>query len=173
VSSHQLRGRAGILAVPAVEAWLPPSKKTRGEPLRRRNLLPDMPRPPQQEWATPGPLLRSRANVASTGSRRSRGARSRCPFNFLENNPIQVVFRCASCSKTRRNWLRLPNVRFHPGSSCPSAALRRSHTRGPKATAISARFHALVGIRSIFGVPHLAQSSEHPNTFTSFRRPHA
>ena len=24
-----------------------------------------------------------------------------------------------------------------------------------------------------FAVPHLAQSSEHPNTFTSFRRPHA
>jgi lipase len=23
------------------------------------------------------------------------------------------------CPKTRRNWLRLPIVRFHPGSSCP------------------------------------------------------
>jgi hypothetical protein len=33
--------------------------------------------------------------------------------------------------------------------------------------------HALVGIRLTFAVPHLAQSSEHPNTFTSFRRPHA
>ena len=48
----------------------------------------------------------------------------------------------------------------------------KPHPR-PKATAIFRAIHALVGIRSTFAVPHLAQSSEHPNTFTSFRRPHA
>jgi beta,beta-carotene 9',10'-dioxygenase len=43
----------------------------------------------------------------------------RGPFNFWKTTPHKVVFGCASCPKTRRNWLRLPIVRFHPGSSCP------------------------------------------------------
>jgi hypothetical protein len=41
-------------------------------------------------------------------------------IQFLENNPIQSSFWVRfMCPKTRRNWLRLPLVRFHPGSSCP------------------------------------------------------
>ena len=34
------------------------------------------------------------------------------------------------CPKIRRNWLGLPIVRFHPGSSLPPAVLRRSHAGG-------------------------------------------
>ena len=45
-----------------------------------------------------------------------------------------------------------------------------AHPR-PKGHRHLGAIHALVGIRSTFAVPHLAQSSEHPNT--SFRRPHA
>ena len=42
------------------------------------------------------------------------------PIQFLENNPIQSsLWVRFMCPKTRRNWLRLPIVRFHPGSSCP------------------------------------------------------
>jgi hypothetical protein len=98
--------------------------------------------------------------------------RKQGPIQFLENNPIQSSFWVRfMCPKTRRNWLRLPIVRFHPGSSCPrAAALRQRHTRGRRPPPFP-RDHALVGIRSTFAVPHLAQSSEHPNTFTSFRRP--
>ena len=98
--------------------------------------------------------------------------RKQGPIQFLKNNPIQSSFWVRfMCPKTRRNWLRLPIVRFHPGSSCPqAAALRQSHTRGRRPPPFP-RDHALVGIRSTFAVPHLAQSSEHPNTFTSFRRP--
>jgi hypothetical protein len=70
----------------------------------------------------------------------------------LENNPIQSSFRVRfMCPKTRRNWLRLPIVRFHPGSSCPQA-LRQSHTRGRRPPPFP-RDHALVGIRSTFAVP--------------------
>jgi hypothetical protein len=36
---------------------------------------------------------------------------------ILENNPCFWVRFI--CPKTRRNWLRLPIVRFRPGSSCP------------------------------------------------------
>jgi hypothetical protein len=47
--------------------------------------------------------------------------RKQGPIQFLENNPIQSSFRVRfMCPKTRRNWLRLPIVRFHPGSSCPN-----------------------------------------------------
>ena len=58
--------------------------------------------------------------------------RKQGPIQFLENNPVQSSFWVRfMCPKTRRNWLRLPIVRFHPGSSCPqAAALRQSHTRG-------------------------------------------
>ena len=96
------------------------------------------------------------------------GRRKQGPIQFLENNPIQSSFRVRfMCPKTRRNWLRRPIVRFHPGSSCPqAAALRRSHTRGGYRHFRA--IHALVGIRSTFAMPH---TSEHPNTFTSFRPP--
>jgi hypothetical protein len=57
------------------------------------------------------------------------------------------------------------------GSSvAPSSRPEASHTRGRRPPPFP-RDSALVGLRSIFAVPHLAQSSEHPNTFTSFRRP--
>ena len=46
--------------------------------------------------------------------------RKQGPIQFLENNPIQSsLWVRFMCPKTRRNWLRLPIVRFHPGSSCP------------------------------------------------------
>ena len=103
-----------------------------------------------------------------TRERADRGSQS---LAILENNPIQSSFGVRfMCPKTRRNWLRRPIVRFHPGSSCPqAAALRRSHTRGGYRHFRA--IHALVGIRSTFAMPHLAESSEHPNTVTSFRRP--
>jgi hypothetical protein len=90
-----------------------------------------------------------------------RCRRKQGPIQFLENNPIQSSFRVRfMCPKTRRNWLRRPIVRFHPGSSCPqAAALRRSHTRGGYRHFRA--IHALVGIRSTFAMPHLAESSEH------------
>ena len=90
---------------------------------------------------------------------------------FWKTTPYKVVFGCASCPKTRRNWLRLPIVSFHPRSSCPQQPPRGEAT--PAAERHFRAIHALVGIRSTFAVPHLAQSSEHPNTFTSFRRPRA
>jgi hypothetical protein len=119
--------------------------------------------------ATTSPLSQRRFRPR----RRLRCRRKQGPIQFLENNPIQSSFRVRfMCPKTRRNWLRRPIVRFHPGPSCPqAAALRRSHTRGGYRHFRAIR--ALVGIRSTFAMPHLAESSEHPNTFTSFRRPHA
>jgi hypothetical protein len=46
--------------------------------------------------------------------------RSSSNSQFLENNPMQSSFWVRfMCPKIRRNWLRLPIVRFHPGSSCP------------------------------------------------------
>src|SRR5271167_4945635 len=52
--------------------------------------------------------------------RRLRCRRKQGPIQFLENNPIQSsLWVRFMCPKTRRNWLRLPIVRFHPGSSCP------------------------------------------------------
>ena len=73
------------------------------------------------------------------------------------------------CPKTRRNWLRLPIVRFHPGSSCPqAAALRRSHTRGRRPPPFS-RDHALVGIRShLRSAPSstIIRTSEHFHVFS-------
>ena len=46
--------------------------------------------------------------------------RKQGPIQFLENNPIQSSFWVRfMCPKTRRNWLRLPIVRYHPRSNCP------------------------------------------------------
>jgi hypothetical protein len=45
---------------------------------------------------------------------------SRGPLIFGKQPHTKYFFGCASmCPKTRGNWLRLPIVRFHPGSSCP------------------------------------------------------
>jgi Protein-L-isoaspartate(D-aspartate) O-methyltransferase (PCMT) len=53
--------------------------------------------------------------------------------------------------------------------------IRRQRLGTEWLTVVARRRHPkVVGMRSAFAVPHLlAQSSEHPNTFTSFRRPHA
>ena len=66
--------------------------------------------------ATTSPLSQRRFRPR----RRLRRRRKQGPIQFLENNPIQSsLWVRFMCPKTRRNWLRLPIVRFHPGSSCP------------------------------------------------------
>jgi hypothetical protein len=100
--------------------------------------------------------------------------RKQGPIQFLENNPIQSSFWVRfMCPKTRRNWLRLPIVRFHPGSSCPQvAALRQSHTRGrrpppfPRDSCVS--WHT-VNLRGAHLAP-IIRTSEH---FHVFSPPHA
>jgi hypothetical protein len=101
--------------------------------------------------------------------------RKQGPIQFLENNPIQSSFWVRfKCPKTRRNWLRLPIVRFHPGSSCPqAAALRRSHTRGRRPPPFSARSRVSWHTVNLRSAP---SSRNHPNIRTLsrlFRRPHA
>jgi len=85
--------------------------------------------------ATTSPLSQRRFRPR----RRLRCRRKQGPIQFLENNPIQSsLWVRFMCPKTRRNWLRLPIVRFHPGSSCPQQPPRGEATPAPKATAISA-----------------------------------
>ena len=96
--------------------------------------------------------------------------RKQGPIQFLENNPIQSsLWVRFMCPKTRRNWLRLPIVRFHPGSSCPqTAALRRSHTRGRRPPPFSARSRVswhTVNLRSAHLAPIL-RTSEHFHVFS-------
>jgi len=79
---------------------------------------------------------------------------------------------CASCTPRQGEigfaiQLKIPSRVQLP----PAAALRRSHTRAEGHRHFRA-IHALVGIQSTFAVPHLARSSEHPSTFTSFCRLH-
>jgi hypothetical protein len=58
--------------------------------------------------------------VRAPAPRVSRCRRTQGPIQFWENNPTQSSFWVRfMCPKTRRNWFRLPLVRFHPGSSCP------------------------------------------------------
>jgi hypothetical protein len=67
----------------------------------------------------------SKLRLASNRKRRSRRSTdvSRDPFNFLENNPIQSSFWVRfMCPKTRRNWLRLPIVRFPSGVELPPSS---------------------------------------------------
>ena len=106
--------------------------------------------------------------LALTGSRRlltgKRGAHS----IFWKTTPYKVVFGCASCPKTRRNWLRLPIVRFHPGSSCPSSRSEASHTRGrrpppfPRDSRVS--WH-MVNLRSAASSA-IIRTSEHFHVFS-------
>jgi hypothetical protein len=72
------------------------------------------------------------ATTSPLSQRRFRPRRRLRPIQFLENNPIQSsLWVRFMCPQTRRNWLRLPIVRFHPGVQLPpAAALRRGHTRG-------------------------------------------
>jgi hypothetical protein len=95
-------------------------------------------------------------------------------FNFWKTTPYKVVFGCTSCAQDEEKLASPSNCKIPSGVQLPpAAALRRSHTRAEGHHHFRA-IHALVGVRSTFAVPHLlAQSSEHPNTFTSFRRPHA
>jgi hypothetical protein len=66
--------------------------------------------------ATTSPLSQRRFRPR----RRLRCRRTQGPIQFLENNPIQSsLWVRFMCPKTRRNWLRLSIVRFHPGSKCP------------------------------------------------------
>ena len=107
--------------------------------------------------------------AAGPPDRRKQG-----PIQFLENNPTQSsLWVRFMCPKTRRNWLRLPIVRFHPGSSCPqTAARRRSHTRGRRPPPFSARSRVswhTVNLRSAHLAPIL-RTSEH---FHVFSPPHA
>jgi hypothetical protein len=67
----------------------------------------------------------------------------------------------------------LSNRKIPSGVQLPPAAARGEATPAAEGHRHFRAIHPLVGIRSTFAVPHLAQSSEHPNTFTSFRRPHA
>ena len=102
--------------------------------------------------------------------RRLRCRRKQGPIQFLGNNPIQSSLWVRSmCPKTRRNWLRLPIVRFHPGSSCPqAAALRQSHTRGrrpppfPRDSCVS--WHT-VNLRGAHLAP-IIRTSEHFHVFS-------
>ena len=65
---------------------------------------------------------RTRSQSPPTPPDLVRCRRKQGPVQFLENNPTQSSFRVRfMCPKTRRNWLRRPIVRFHPGSSCPSS----------------------------------------------------
>ena len=100
-------------------------------------------------------LLVRRMTAAPRRCRTKSGQRSpnskRNSFNFLENNPIQSSFECASCPKTRRNWLRLPIVRFSPGPVAPADALSEA-TPAAEGHCHFRAIHALVGIRSIFAV---------------------
>jgi hypothetical protein len=117
-----------------------------------------------------GALARRRSlDRDSPPDRRKQG-----PIQFLENNPTQSSFWVRfMCPKTRRNWLRLPIVRFHPGSSCPqAAALRRSHTRGRRPPPFSARSRVSWHTVNLRSAPSSAiiRTSEH---FHVFRRPHA
>ena len=110
------------------------------------------------------------ATTSPLSQRRFRPRRRLRPIQFLENNPLQSsLWVRFMCPKTRRNWLRLPIVRFHPGSSCPqAAALRRSHTRGRRPPPFS-RDHALVGIRSnLRSAPSstIIRTSEHFHVFS-------
>jgi hypothetical protein len=57
------------------------------------------------------------------------------------------------------------------GYGAAPAVLRRSHAGGRRPPPFGR--DSRVSWHPTFAVPHLAQSSEHPNTFTSFRRPHA
>ncbi len=96
--------------------------------------------------------------------------RKQGPIQFLENNPIQSSFWVRfMCPKTRRNWLRLPIVRFHPGSSCPPSSRpeAKPHPR-PKATAISARSRVswhTVNLRSAASSA-IIRTSEHFHVFS-------
>ena len=96
--------------------------------------------------------------------------RKQGPIQFLENNPIQSSFWVRfMCPKTRRNWLRLPIVRFHPGPSCPqAAALRRSHTDGrrpPPFPGDSCVSWHTVNLRSAHLAP-IIRTSEHFHVFS-------
>ena len=99
-----------------------------------------------------------------------RDRRKQGPIQFLENNPIQSSFWVRfMCPKTRRNWLRLPIVRFHPGSSCPqAAALRRSHTRGRRPPPFSARSRVSWHTVNLRSAPSSAiiRTSEHFHVFS-------
>ena len=91
------------------------------------------------------------------------------PIQFLENYPIQSSFWVRfMCPKTRRNWLRPPIVRFHPGSSCPqAAALRRSHTRGRRPPPFSARSRVSWHTVNLRSAPRavIIRTSEHFHVF--------
>jgi hypothetical protein len=74
----------------------------------RRGSLPEM----------AADLVRNHVAVIATSL--STQAAIAVPIQFLENNPRQSsLWVRFMCPQTRRNWLRLPIVRFHPGSSCP------------------------------------------------------
>ena len=47
--------------------------------------------------------------------------KSRGPFNFWKTTPHKESLVRFMCPKTRRNWLRLPIVRFHLGPVAPSS----------------------------------------------------
>ena len=85
-------------------------------------------------------------------------------------SPIQSNFWVRfMCPKTRRNRLRLPIVRFHPGSSCPqAAALRRSHTRGRRPPPFSARSRVSWHTVNLRSAPSSAiiRTSEHFHVFS-------
>ena len=102
--------------------------------------------------------------LALTGSRRlltgKRGAHS----IFWKTTPYKVVFGCASCPKTWRNWLRLPIVRFHPGSSCLSSRSEASHTRGETPRDLRVSWH-MVNLRSAASSA-IIRTSEHFHVFS-------
>ena len=110
------------------------------------------------------------ATTSPLSQRRFRPRRRLRPIQFLENNPLQSsLWVRFMCPKTRRNWPRLPIVRFHPGSSCPQQpALRRSHTRAEGHRHFRA-IHALVWHTVNLRSAHLApiiRTSEHFHVFS-------
>jgi hypothetical protein len=90
-----------------------------------------------------------------------------------------VVSPAAASSSTSETSKLRPSSSMALPSNCkipsavqlPPAAARGEATPAAEGHRHFRAIHPLVGIRSTFAVPHLAQSSEHPNTFTSFRRP--